>query len=346
MDAFCQQSQNVTPFGGNCSLCHSSIPSLNADGQAWKATGASAPERDASIFCPPPQGPTCTDVDQDGYGNPGDASCPKGSAMDCDDNDPAVSPGATENCTDNIDNNCNGLTDAQDPNAVGCPTCTDADNDTYFAEGASCGTAQDCDDSDPAVNPGMAEDCATSVDDDCDGQVNEGCDPACPDADGDSYTDASCGGADCADSDPAINPEALEICGNGIDENCNGMSDDTCAACPDGGVLTIKKAKYDPKKDGRIKAKGRDSVGSMVAVYDADTGQLIASGIPVKKNGKWKVKIDGLGFIPANILVENDAGCSTTAPVLIKGKKEKKEEIEDEGEDDEHEDDEHDEKDD
>ena len=59
----------------------------------------------------------CTDNDQDGYGNPGDASCPNGAATDCDDNDPAVNPGATEGpfddqtCFDGLDNDCDGLTD-------------------------------------------------------------------------------------------------------------------------------------------------------------------------------------------------------------------------------------------
>ncbi len=65
--------------------------------------------------------PTCVDNDGDGYGNPGDPSCPNGSATDCDDNDPLVNPGATEGpygsstCSDNKDNNCNGKIDAADP---------------------------------------------------------------------------------------------------------------------------------------------------------------------------------------------------------------------------------------
>jgi hypothetical protein len=37
---------------------------------------------------------------------------------------------------------------------------------------------------------------------------------------------------DCNDMDPMINPSAMEICGNGIDENCNGMHDDACPPQP------------------------------------------------------------------------------------------------------------------
>lgn len=39
---------------------------------------------------------------------------------DCDDEDAAVNPDATEVCDDAIDNNCDGLTDTED--TVGCPT--------------------------------------------------------------------------------------------------------------------------------------------------------------------------------------------------------------------------------
>ncbi len=105
---------------------------------------------DHGLTCPAPP-PACNDSDGDGYGNPGDSSCPNGSATDCNDNDRSINPGAAENCTDGIDNNCNNLVDAQDPNAVNCPIeCIDADLDGYDE---NCSPV-DCDDADPNVNPG------------------------------------------------------------------------------------------------------------------------------------------------------------------------------------------------
>ncbi len=150
-------------------------------------------------------GCTCPDADGDGYTA---AVC---GGADCNDADPAVHPGATESCTDGVDNDCDGLIDRADPDAVGCPNCTDADGDGYAVEGGACG-AVDCDDTDPRVHPNAAEDC-DGKDSDCDGVLP----PAEADADGDGYP--LCAG-DCDDTDAAVHPGAVELC-NGRDDDCD-----------------------------------------------------------------------------------------------------------------------------
>jgi hypothetical protein len=124
------------------------------------------------------------------------------------------------------------------------PGCTDADGDTYAVEGGACGTA-DCDDTDPSVNPGAVEVCANSIDDDCNG-LTDSDDPAClvcTDVDGDGYAieGGACGAADCNDGDANVNPGTAEICGNGIDDDCDGLTDGEEPACggSDLNVLVI-----------------------------------------------------------------------------------------------------------
>ena len=103
------------------------------------------------------------------------------------------------------------------------------------------GVSEDCDDADPAVNPGAREVC-NGVDDDCDGVV-DGADaaeasPWYPDLDGDGYGDAeamvrSCEApegyiplsGDCDDADPAEHPWADEWC-DGDDDDCDGEVDE------------------------------------------------------------------------------------------------------------------------
>ncbi len=50
----------------------------------------------------------------------------------------------------------------------------------------------------------------------------------CADADRDGYTDAACGGTDCNDANPNVNPGKAEVCGDAIDNNCNGQIDEGC----------------------------------------------------------------------------------------------------------------------
>ena len=54
--------------------------------------------------------PTCVDLDGDGYGNPASSACTH-PELDCDDSSGNVHPGATEQCSNNIDDDCDGFAD-------------------------------------------------------------------------------------------------------------------------------------------------------------------------------------------------------------------------------------------
>ncbi|MDP2307094.1 MAG: putative metal-binding motif-containing protein [Pseudomonadota bacterium] len=200
------------------------------------------------------------DVDGDGFG---DLSAPSEScgategyvadATDCDDRDGAVHPDATERC-DGADNDCDGTVD--EATAVDAPTWYfDGDEDTYGEAtdtAVSCAAprhyvsdATDCDDGAAAVNPAAAELC-DSVDNDCDGAVDEDAAVDAPtwyfDGDEDTYGEATdtavaCAAplhyvadqTDCDDGAAAINPAADEVC-DGADNNCDGTVDEASAA--------------------------------------------------------------------------------------------------------------------
>ena len=167
--------------------------------------------------------------------------------LDCDDTDPFVLPGAAEIC-DGVDNDCNGqIDDAPIDELTWYP---DDDLDSYAApereaEGQSgCRPGPewaprlgDCNDQDPAVNPG-AQDRCNAVDDNCDGIVDdEPDDDRWIDEDGDGFGDPrrfaqQCEGAqvasqagDCNDADANVFPGAGERC-NGQDDDCDERIDD------------------------------------------------------------------------------------------------------------------------
>lgn len=109
---------------------------------------------------------------------------------------------------------------------------TDADADGVSLEEG------DCDDADASVYPG-AEELCDSIDNNCDGEVDEGLlSEYYPDSDGDGFgleaaPESACAApegyvatiGDCDDADPAVNPDAAEIC-DGVDNNCNALIDD------------------------------------------------------------------------------------------------------------------------
>ncbi|MFZ5478988.1 MAG: MopE-related protein [Myxococcota bacterium] len=231
------------------------------------------------------------DGDEDGYGDAAVGRCgceANGSfstqdGSDCDDTDAGVHPSRTETCSTSHDDDCDG--DTNEEAADGCTEWhPDADGDGFgdsaLARCACVATpefsvvdATDCDDADGGVNPDALETCATSGDDDCDGETNEqdavGCSVWYLDADGDSYGNPAAGrcgcdayGAfstrdtsDCDDLDGSVNPSATEVCDNGIDDDCDS-GPGGCA------IVSASLAASDAEYTG---ASAADWAGSSVA---------------------------------------------------------------------------------
>ncbi len=197
------------------------------------------------------------DLDGDTYGDPtfSGPSCtqPSGAvsnSSDCNDNNNAIRPGATEYC-DSVDNNCDGTTD-EDTAADAPMWYQDSDNDQYGnplrgrnacnQPSGSVSNNSDCDDSSSAVNPGATETC-NSVDDNCDGSIDPATSSGAPtwylDNDQDGYGNASrstvacsapafsvADSTDCNDNSATISPAGQEVCDSAnTDEDCDGLAD-------------------------------------------------------------------------------------------------------------------------
>lgn len=189
------------------------------------------------------------DADGDGYGNGNTqyVGCqlpPTGyvqNGADCNDGNGNINPGVADICN-GVDDNCNGSVDEGSPDydLDGTPNCIDPDADNDGAAGAN----GDCDDLNPAVKPGATELC-NSIDDDCDGTVDQNAADAptwYADIDEDGFggegSDVMACSApegyiadaqDCDDSSAAVNPDATEVC-DGIDNNCDELIDDPGSA--------------------------------------------------------------------------------------------------------------------
>lgn len=206
-----------------------------------------------------------TDFDLDGYGQVfagrACAAPPNGTTIsgDCNDIDPAIHPAATEMCNSGVDDDCDLVADDADPSLDASSATvwfSDGDDDGYgvvfvdlscTAPVGSAGEPGDCNDADEGIHPGAVELCNGKLDDDCDGLADDA-DPGLDllsatiwyvDGDDDGYggdiADLSCiapvnaieDGTDCDDADDAIHPGATEVCNDDVDDDCNGLVDDS-----------------------------------------------------------------------------------------------------------------------
>jgi hypothetical protein len=240
------------------------------------------------------------DRDRDGFVASGYQSQAGGTAPsggDCNDDNPAIYPGAEDTWYDGVDSNCGGNNDYDQ----------DGDGYSHESEPGIQSAYVDCDDTDASIQPFWSEDCSDGVDTDCDGLLDQD-HLNYPDGDGDGY-----GGAgvvveaceppegyadnidDCDDDDPDQNPGASEICGNGIDENCTG-EDRPCTLF---SRFSLAEA------DGRILGEqaGGGAGGSLAALGDTDSdgvAELLVGG----EGAAWRVEalLEGGVTLPGDAL--------------------------------------------
>jgi hypothetical protein len=183
----------------------------------------------------PPE-PTGPDQDLDGISPP----------LDCDDLDPRIFPGNTEEVYNAEDDDCDPSTPDNDLDGDGAGLDDDCDDEDatrsrlmdeipYDGIDNDCAPstpdddldddgalgAADCDDEDDARSPDLAEIPYDGVDNDC-----SGADLCDVDGDGADASGGSCGGDDCDDDDDGANPDAPETPYDGADNDCDAATPD------------------------------------------------------------------------------------------------------------------------
>ena len=253
---------------------------------------------------------------------------------DCDDADPLRFPTATELC-DGFDNNCNEVVDEGFD--------VDGDGTSLCGPDAIPGTADDdCDDTDPNIEPGIWDDC-DGVDVNCNGIVDEDCDDdpnqellCWYDFDGDGYggngtvvtTDADCSdpgeasvGGDCVDSDPAINPGAIDLPGDGVDQDCNGA--DQQSDCVGATIYAAEGEPNDgPTQTNLVLAGDGDVVltGSMTCGNDDWFSVTFGCGGPVRftvDGGDFDLAVAGSASVNAVGAGPVDVTTTATAGSMV-----------------------------
>ncbi|GDX80314.1 hypothetical protein LBMAG42_21250 [Deltaproteobacteria bacterium] len=223
---------------------------------------------------------------------------------DCDDGDSLRYPSSVELC-DGVDNDCDASTTEADGDGDGVLACwggdgmdcadddasmltatryLDADGDGHgdpFTASTGCPFAagavldgDDCDDGDSATSPDASEVC-DGIDNNCDGSIDEGFD-----ADGDGV--AAC--FDCHDTEPSVFPGAIEVCGDAVDDDCDGVAE-TCRfegeyGAGEADAIVVGASAYEciGSSIGVGDFDGDGQADLMIAAYIADYDGLVNNG--------------------------------------------------------------------
>ncbi|MFA5945356.1 MAG: putative metal-binding motif-containing protein [Patescibacteria group bacterium] len=258
------------------------------------------------------------DIDQDGFrfiGSPNDtydsntdvdcldkfeasAATP---ATDCAEIDKNIHPGAMEIPADGIDQNCDGKevcwrdVDDDDYRKDTTSTIDSSDMDCVDTQEAVA-TTVDCNDKNDTVHPNATETC-NSVDDNCDGKVDENATGTTwyADTDKDGYGNGSVTAVgctaptgfvsdktDCDDAHALSYPGKVEVC-DALDNNCDGLVDNglTCSnnPPPPQGICPTGQRRY----TGTFQVGSAIEGPNILDVYGSVTG----GGVNEFPAGSW-----------------------------------------------------------
>ena len=224
---------------------------------------------------------------------------------DCDDSNAEAYPNAPEKC-DGLNTGCTLAlqVDELDQDSDGYVECQIAETG-WLGEATVVG-GDDCDDLDDQVHPSAIELPSDGVDQNCDGL--EAC---MEDLDQDGFggdtfvlgTDFEClgeysstTGGDCNDEDAEINPLAVEVFYDNVDQNCDGLSD------------------FDRDEDGQdsVDFGGSDCNDADATIKSSDDiVEGIADGIDQNCDGYelCYLDVDGDNFGDPNATIEADLLC-------------------------------------
>jgi MYXO-CTERM domain-containing protein len=137
-----------------------------------------------------------------------------------------------------------------------CAPCTDADKDGYCQ-------GDDCNDGQAATNPGADEKCGDNVDNDCDGQKDEGC--AAEDEGGESSdegAESSDEGAESSDEGAESSDEGAESSDEGAESSDEGgdSSDEGAESSDEGGESSDEGAESADEGGGTCVDSDNDGV--------------------------------------------------------------------------------------
>jgi hypothetical protein len=282
--------------------------------------------------------PDCVDPDVDGDGDLAGA--------DCDDGDASIAHGAAEVLGDGVDQDCDGGDTCRldaDADGYGAEGVTFASTDldcTDVGEGGAAMPATDCDDGDPARNPGISEAADDGVDSDCDGG-----DLCYADGDADGYratsgtvtsADLDCAdrgeaestdpAVDCDDTSASVHPGATEVPGNGVDSDCDGGevcyadADDDGYVDDGGGTVVSADTDCTDAGEGTDRDAAGDCDDAAASVHPSAT-EGVGDGIDADCDGgeRCYTDVDGDGYGGTGTVSSADLDCSDAGEAAVAG---------------------------